>query len=76
MPILKRVEFSKGLRPDSPRFVLMIEIPDSAAAELTARKVSLEARAYEVALETTNADRSDKPEHHMSLMSCTPAIRN
>jgi len=72
MPILKRVEFSKGLRPDSPRFVLMIEIPDSAAAELTARKVSLEARAYEVALETTHADRSDKPEYQMNLMSCTP----
>jgi hypothetical protein len=72
MPILKRVEFSKGLRPDSPRFVLMIEIPDSAAAELTARKVSLEARAYEVAFETTHADRSDKPEYQMNLMSCTP----
>jgi hypothetical protein len=50
----------------------MIEIPDSAAAELNARKVSLETRAYEVALETTNADRSNKPEHHMSLTSCTP----
>jgi len=72
MPILKRVEFSKGLRPDSPRFVLMIEIPDSAAADLTARKVSLEARAYEVAFETTHADRSDKPDYQMNLMSCTP----
>jgi hypothetical protein len=72
MPILKRVEFSKGLRPDSPRFVLMVEIPDSAAADLTARKVSLEARAYEVAFETTHADRSDKPEYQMNLMSCTP----
>ena len=71
MPTLMRVEFSRGLRPDSPRFVLMIEIPDSAAAELNARKVSLETRAYEVALETTNADRSNKPEHHMSLTSCT-----
>ena len=71
MPILMRVEFSRGLRPDSPRFVLMVEIPDSAAAELNARKVSLETRAYEVALETTSADRSNKPEYHMSLMSCT-----
>jgi hypothetical protein len=71
MPTLMRVEFSRGLRPDSPRFVLMIEIPDSAAAELSARKISLETRAYEVALEIAYADRSNKPEHHMSLMSCT-----
>jgi hypothetical protein len=66
-----RVEFSRGLRPDSPRFVLMIEIPDSAAAELNARKVSLETRAYEVALETTHAERSHKPDYQMSLMSVT-----
>ena len=72
MSILKRVEFSRGLRPDSPRFVLMIEIPDSVADELNARKVSLETRAYEVALETTSADRSNKPDYQMSLMSCTP----
>ena len=71
MPILMRVEFSKGLRPDSPRFVLMVEIPDSAAAELTAKKVTLETRAYEVAFETTHADRSDKPDYQMNLMSCT-----
>jgi len=71
MPTLMRVEFSRGLRPDSPRFVLMIEIPDSAAAELNARKISLETRAYEVALEATHADRSNKPEYHMSLTSCT-----
>jgi hypothetical protein len=64
-----RVEFSRRLRPDSPRFVLMIEIPDSAAAELHARKVSLEARAYELAFETTYVDRSNKPDHQMSLMS-------
>jgi hypothetical protein len=66
-----RVEFSRGLRPDSPRFVLMIEIPDSTAAELHDRKGSLETRAYELALETTNADCSNKPDYHMSLMSCT-----
>jgi hypothetical protein len=66
-----RVEFSRGLRPDSLRFVLMIEIPDSAAAELNARKVSLETRAYEVALETTSADGSNKTEENMGLMSCT-----
>ena len=71
MPTLRRVEFSRGLRPDSPRFVLMIEIPDSAAAELDARKVSLETRAYEVALETTSADGSTRTEYHMGLMSCT-----
>jgi hypothetical protein len=72
MSILKRVEFSRGLRPDSPRFVLMIEIPDNVADELNAKKVSLETRAYEVALETTSADRSNKPDYQMSLMSCTP----
>jgi hypothetical protein len=66
-----RVEFSRGLRPDSPRFVLMIEIPDSAAAELNARKVRLETRAYEVALETTHAERSNKPDYQMGLMSVT-----
>jgi hypothetical protein len=71
MSILMRVEFSRGLRPDSPRFVLLVEIPDSAAAELNARKVSLETRAYEVALETRNADPSSKPDYHMSLTSCT-----
>ena len=71
MSTLMRVEFSRGLRPDSPRFVLMIEIPDSTAAELHDRKGSLETRAYELALETTNADRSNKPDYHMSLMSCT-----
>ena len=71
MPNLMRVEFSRGLRLDSPRFVLMIEIPDSAAAELNARKVSLETRAYEVALETTHAERSNKPDFQMSLMSVT-----
>jgi hypothetical protein len=49
----------------------MIEIPDTSAAELNARKVSLETRAYELAFETTHGDRSNKPEHHMSLMSCT-----
>ncbi|MBV8215310.1 MAG: hypothetical protein JOZ08_19035 [Verrucomicrobia bacterium] len=66
-----RVEFSRGLRPDSPRFVVMVEMPDSAAAELNARKVSLETRAHEVALETTYAERSTGPEYHMNLMSCT-----
>jgi hypothetical protein len=71
MPILRRVEFSRSLRANSPRFVLMIEIPDSAASELNARKVSLETRAYEVAFETIHADQSNKPEFHMSLMSCT-----
>lgn len=49
----------------------MIEIPDSAAANLKARKVSLETRAYEVALETTSVDRSTQPEHQMGLISCT-----
>jgi len=49
----------------------MIEIPDCAAADLNARKVSLETRAYEIALETTYADRSSKPEYRLSLMSCT-----
>jgi hypothetical protein len=73
MPTLLRVEFSRGLRPDSPRFVLIIEIPDSAVAELSARKVSLETRAYEIASEIRSADRSGKPESHMSLMSCTRA---
>jgi hypothetical protein len=71
MPTLMRVEFSRSLRPNSPRFVLMIEIPDSAASELNARKVSLETRAYQVAFETTHADQSYKPEYHMTLMSCT-----
>jgi hypothetical protein len=71
MSTLMRVEFSRRLRPDSPRFVLMIEIPDSAAAELNARKVSLETRAYEVALETAATDPANKPEFHMSLKSCT-----
>jgi len=71
MPTLMRVEFSRSLRPNSPRFVLLIEIPDSAVPELNAKKVSLEDRAYEVATETAQADQSHKPEHHMSLMSCT-----
>jgi hypothetical protein len=71
MPTLMRVEFSRSLRPNSPRFVLMVEIPDSVASELNANKVSLETRAYEVAFETTQADQSNKAEHHMSLMSCT-----
>jgi hypothetical protein len=66
-----RVEFSRGLRPNSPRFVLIIEIPDSVAAELNARKVSLETRAYEVAMETTRAEGSNKPDYQMSLMSVT-----
>ena len=66
-----RVEFSRGLRPDSARFVLMIEIPDSAVAELNARKISLETRAYEIASEIRYADSSSKPDSHMSLMSCT-----
>ena len=71
MPTLMRVEFSKSLRPNSPRFVLLIEIPDSAVSELNARKASLETRAYEVAIETAQADPSHKSEYHMSLMSCT-----
>jgi len=71
MATLMRVEFSRGLRPDSPRFVLMIEIPDGVAANLRARRVSLETRAYEVALQTSQVDRSNKPEHHMGLISCT-----
>jgi len=71
MPTLTRVEFSRGLRPDSPRFVLMIEMPDSVVAELNARKLNLETRAYEIASEIRHADRSNKPESHMSLMSCT-----
>jgi hypothetical protein len=71
MSTLMRVEFSRGLRPDSPRFVLMIEIPDSAVAELNARKISLETRAYEIASEIRYADSSSKPDSHMSLMSCT-----
>jgi hypothetical protein len=71
MSTLMRVEFSRSLRPNSPRFVLMVEIPDSAASELNARRVSLETRAYEVALETTRADGSNKTESEMRLMSCT-----
>src|ERR1700746_1401010 len=71
MSTLMRVEFSRGLRPDSSRFCLMIEIPDSAIAELNARKISLETRAYEVASEIRYADSSSKPDSHMSLMSCT-----
>lgn len=71
MPNFTRVEFSRSLRPGTPRFVLMIEIPDSVASELKARKVSQEARAYEVAFETVHADQSNKPTHHMTLMSCT-----
>ena len=71
MSTLMRVEFSRGLRPNSPRFVLMIEIPDSAASELSERKVSLETRAYEVALATTQAEGSNKPDSQMSLMSVT-----
>ena len=71
MSTLRRVEFSRSLRPNSPRFVLMVEIPDSTVAELTVRKVSLETRAYEVALESTRADGSNRPEHDMRLMSCT-----
>jgi hypothetical protein len=71
MPTLMRVEFSRSLRPNSPRFVLMIEIPDSVASELNARKVSQETRAYEVAFETAHADQSNKAEHLMTLMSCT-----
>jgi hypothetical protein len=71
MSTLMRVEFSRSLRPNSPRFVLMVEISDSAAAELNVRKVSLETRAYEVALGTTRADGSNKLEHDMRLMSCT-----
>jgi hypothetical protein len=49
----------------------MIEMPDSVVADLNARKVNLETRAYEIAGETRYADRSNKPESHMSLMSCT-----
>jgi len=71
MPTLTRVEFSRGLRPDSPRFVLMIEMPDSVVADLNAKKMNLETRAYEIASEIRHADRSNKPESHMNLMSCT-----
>jgi len=73
MSNLMRVEFSRGLRPNSPRFVLVVEIPDSAVAELNAKKISLEKRAYEIASEVRNADHSNKPESQMGLMSCTKA---
>ena len=73
MPTLMRVEFSRGLRPNSPRFVLVVEISDSAMAELNAGKISLEKRAYEIASEMRNADRLNKPESQMGLMSCTRA---
>ena len=49
----------------------MVEIPDSAIAQLNARKISLETRAYEIASEVRYADSSSKPDSHMSLMSCT-----
>jgi hypothetical protein len=71
MSTLMRVEFSRGLRPDSARFVLMIEIPDSTVAELNARKISPETRAYEIASEISYADSASKPDSHMSLRSCT-----
>ena len=71
MPTFMRVEFSRSIRPNTPRFVLMIEIPDSVASKLNARKVSHETRAYEVAFETARADQSNKPERRMTLMSCT-----
>jgi hypothetical protein len=45
MPTFMRVEFSRSLRPDTSRFVLMIEIPDNVASELKPRKVSHETRA-------------------------------
>ena len=73
MSNLMRVEFSRGLRPNSPRFVLVVEIPDSAVAELNAKKISLEKRAYEIASEVRNADHSNKPESQMGLTSCTKA---
>jgi hypothetical protein len=73
MPTLMRVEFSRGLRPNSPRFVLVVEISDSAVAELNAGKISLEKRAYEIASEMRNADRLNKPESQMGLVSCTKA---
>src|ERR1700745_2309221 len=73
MPTLMRVEFSRGLRPNSPRFVLVVEISDSAVAELNAGKISLEKRAYEIASEMRNADRVNKPESELGLMSCTKA---
>jgi hypothetical protein len=71
MPTLMRVEFSRGLRPNSPRFVLVVEISDSAVAALNAGKISLEKRAYEIASEMRNADRLNKPESQLGLMSCT-----
>lgn len=49
----------------------MIEIPDSVVSELNAKKVNLETRAHEIASEIRYADRSNKPESHMSLVSCT-----
>jgi hypothetical protein len=73
MPTLMRVEFSRGLRPNSPRFVLVVEISDSAMAELNAGKISLEKRAYEIASEIRNTDRLNKPESQMGLVSCTKA---
>ena len=71
MTTFMRVEFSRSLRRDTPRFVLMIEIPDDVAEELTVRKVSQETRAYEVAFEAAHADQSNKAEHLMTLRSCT-----
>jgi len=71
MPNFTRVEFSRSLRRDSPRFVFMIEIPDNVTSELKARKISYETRAYEVAFETAHADQPNKPAHRMTLKSCT-----
>jgi len=49
----------------------MIDIPDNAVAELNARKINLETRAYEIASEIRYADATNKPDTHMNLMSCT-----
>jgi hypothetical protein len=71
MPSLMRVEFSRSLRPNSPRLVLLIEIPDRVASELNEKKISLETRAYQVALKTTQANQSQESQYRLNLMSCT-----
>ena len=68
-----RVEFSRGIRSNQPRLVLMVEIPAEVMQKIRAERVSPQGRAYEVAMSATEEQRTHGRDLGLSLLSNTPA---
>lgn len=68
-----RVEFAQGVRANSPRLVLMVEMPSEVMLKLRAEKAAPQERALEVAMLAAPNRQTGLRERPMGLLSNTPA---